>query len=117
MAPSALWVAMCCHMMKVYQAPTMCLLLVSDNFYTRHTLAKAILAFTDGEMRTLGTARIGLQGKWNGGMLEAAKDRCKGVERGTWELIVADDLPVDWEKQQKLIRTHRNDSLLTNKLN
>ncbi|KAE9293455.1 hypothetical protein PF008_g24795 [Phytophthora fragariae] len=39
-------------------------LLVCDNFYTRRNRARTLLRFTDGEMRTLGTVRIILHGKY-----------------------------------------------------
>ncbi|GMF26317.1 unnamed protein product [Phytophthora lilii] len=55
---SALWMAMCGHLTKTYPAPNKHRLLVYDNFYTRHNLAKTLTAFTDGEMKMLGTVRI-----------------------------------------------------------
>ncbi|KAK1941087.1 hypothetical protein P3T76_007793 [Phytophthora citrophthora] len=99
--PSALWVAMCGHMTKTHPAPNGHRLLVSDNFYTRHNLAKTLLTFTDGEMRLLGTVRIPLQGKWNAMELEASKSRMDVAERGSWELVAAMDVPVGLEKLQE----------------
>ncbi|KUF92473.1 Ankyrin repeat domain-containing protein 13A [Phytophthora nicotianae] len=55
--PSALWLAMIAHQTLLLPAENGRRLLVSDNFYTRHTLAKAVLAITDGETRMLGTVR------------------------------------------------------------
>ncbi|KUF78757.1 WASH complex subunit [Phytophthora nicotianae] len=98
---SALWIAMCGHLTKTYPAPTQHRLLVCDNFYTRHNLAKTLTTFTDGEMKLLGTVRIGLQGKWMAERLEASKARIDNAERGSWELIAALDVPVDWEKLQE----------------
>ncbi|OWY97847.1 hypothetical protein PHMEG_00031521 [Phytophthora megakarya] len=57
----------------------------------RHNLAKALMVFTDGEMRTLGTVRISLQGKWNANELEASKTRMDEEVRGSWELVAAVD--------------------------
>ncbi|KAK1946029.1 hypothetical protein P3T76_003077 [Phytophthora citrophthora] len=99
--PSALWVAMCGYMTKTHPAPNGHRLLVSDNFYTRHNLAKTLLAFTDGEMRLLGNVCIYLQGKWNAMELEASKSRMDVAERGSWELVAAVDVPVGWEKLQE----------------
>ncbi|OWZ21004.1 hypothetical protein PHMEG_0004525 [Phytophthora megakarya] len=82
---SALWVAMCGHLTKIHAAPT------------RHRL----LAFTDGEIRMLGTVWISLQGKWNTKGLETAKARMDVAERGSWELVAALDVPVGWEKLQE----------------
>lgn len=55
---SALWVAMCGQLTKLHEAATGHRLLVCDSFYTTHKLAKTLLAFTDGEMKMLGTVRI-----------------------------------------------------------
>ncbi|GMF49481.1 unnamed protein product [Phytophthora fragariaefolia] len=98
---SALWVAMCGHLTKTYPAPNQRRLLVCDNFYTRHNLAKTLTTFTDGEMKMLGTIRIALQGKWMAERLEAAKERMENAERGAWELHTALDIPSDWEKLQE----------------
>lgn len=98
---SSLWIAMCGHLTKSYAAPNKRRLLVCDNFYTRHNLAKTLLAFTDGEMRLLGTVRIHLQGKWNAQELDAAKAWIDMAERGSWELVAAVDVPVGWEKLQE----------------
>ncbi|KAE9041166.1 hypothetical protein PR003_g12877 [Phytophthora rubi] len=99
--PSALWVAMCGHLTKRHPAPDGHRLLVCDNFYTRHNLAKTLMVFTDGEMRMLGTVRISLQGKWNAAALEEAKERVDTAERGSWELVAAVDVALGWEKLQE----------------
>ncbi|POM68374.1 Hypothetical protein PHPALM_15472 [Phytophthora palmivora] len=98
---SALWVAMSGHLTKIHAAPNCHRLLVCDIFYTRHNLAKTLLAFTDGEMRMLGTVRIPLQGKGDTIGLDSAKARVAAAERGSWELIAAIDVPVGWEKLQE----------------
>ncbi|GMF50524.1 unnamed protein product [Phytophthora fragariaefolia] len=95
--PSALWVAMCGHLTKMYPAPNQRRLLVCDNFYTRHNLAKNSHHI---HMKMLGTIRIALQGKWMAVRLEAAKERMDNAERGAWELHAAVDVPSDWEKLQ-----------------
>ncbi|GMF42257.1 unnamed protein product [Phytophthora fragariaefolia] len=88
----ALWVAMCGHLTKQYAALNGHRLLICDHFYTRHNLAKTILAFTDGKTKMIGTVRISLQGKWNAMELEAANARVDECERGSWELIAAVDV-------------------------
>uniref|UniRef100_H3H696 PiggyBac transposable element-derived protein domain-containing protein n=1 Tax=Phytophthora ramorum TaxID=164328 RepID=H3H696_PHYRM len=45
--PSALWVAMCGHLTKQNPAQDGHRRLVCDNFYTRHNLAKTLMAITD----------------------------------------------------------------------
>jgi len=62
---TALWLAMIGHQAKLLRSPSGYRLVVSDNFYTRHTFAKAIRAFTDGEVHMTGTVRLNLVDKWN----------------------------------------------------
>ncbi|EGZ10404.1 hypothetical protein PHYSODRAFT_518952 [Phytophthora sojae] len=57
---TSLWVAMAGHQTRTYRSPSGRRLLISDNFYTRHTYARAISAFTDDEVRLLGTVRMNL---------------------------------------------------------
>ncbi|POM61720.1 hypothetical protein PHPALM_29228 [Phytophthora palmivora] len=61
---TTLWLAMVGHQTKMLLSPTGYRLVVSDNFYTRHTFARAILAFTDGEVHTTGTVRLNLVDKF-----------------------------------------------------
>ncbi|POM69273.1 LOW QUALITY PROTEIN: Hypothetical protein PHPALM_14459 [Phytophthora palmivora] len=63
------------------RSPTGYRLVVSDNFYTRHTFAKAILAFTDGEVRTTRTVRLNLLDKFNKEAVEGAVQRVSEAER------------------------------------
>ncbi|GMF68114.1 unnamed protein product [Phytophthora fragariaefolia] len=98
---TALWVAMCGHLTKTHPDPNQHRLLVCDNFYTRHNLAKTVMEFTDGEMKMLRTVRIALQGDWVAKELEAAKARMDTAERGSWELVAALDVLAGWEKLQE----------------
>ncbi|OWZ18545.1 LOW QUALITY PROTEIN: hypothetical protein PHMEG_0007339 [Phytophthora megakarya] len=108
--PSALWVAMCSHLTKTHAAPNGHRLLVPDKFYTRHVLGKTHIEFTGSEMKKIGTVRISLQGKWTGVELKARMDK---VERGTWELVVAVDVPTEWQKlKEKHTRLQKNPSHL-----
>ncbi|POM75332.1 LOW QUALITY PROTEIN: Hypothetical protein PHPALM_7578 [Phytophthora palmivora] len=105
---SALWQC-AATLLKTYPAPNQHRLLVCDNFYTRHNLAKTLATFTDGEMKMLGTVRIALQEKWMAERLEASKERIDNAERGSWELLAALDVPADWEKlQEKHKRTQKS---------
>ncbi|KAK1938778.1 hypothetical protein P3T76_008853 [Phytophthora citrophthora] len=94
-------VAMCGRLTKAFPDPSSRRLLVSNNFYTRHNLARTLPTFTDGEMEMLGTVRIPLQGKWIGSELDAAKSRMDAASRGSWELIAAINVPPGWEKLQE----------------
>ncbi|POM69789.1 Hypothetical protein PHPALM_13896 [Phytophthora palmivora] len=97
---SALWVAMCGHLTKAYQAPTMRRLLVSDNFYTSYTLAKAILAFIDrGDAHTEHSTNCTTgETEWRD-----ATGGNKAIQKGRAR-----------NNQQE---AHQNDSLFTNELN
>ncbi|RLN93793.1 hypothetical protein BBJ28_00025481 [Nothophytophthora sp. Chile5] len=88
------------HQTKLFQSRDGRRLMVSDNFYTRHLLAKALLKFTDGEVRTLGTVRLNLVDKWNKVKLTEATKRVEGMDRGSWELVAAVDAEVGWKRKQ-----------------
>lgn len=97
---TALWLAMVGHQSKILRSPSGYRLMVSDNFYTRHTFASAILAFTDGEMHTIGTVRTNLIDKWNKPAVEDSIRRVAEAERGTWELVAAVNPEAGWKKKE-----------------
>ncbi|KAG6957095.1 hypothetical protein JG688_00011119 [Phytophthora aleatoria] len=66
--------------------------MVSDNFYTRHLLAIALLTFTEGETILLGTVRMNLVDKWNRKELTASVARVGKMKRGSRELIAVVDV-------------------------
>ncbi|KAG6952758.1 hypothetical protein JG687_00012808 [Phytophthora cactorum] len=101
---TALWIAIAGHQTRALRSPTDHRLVVSDNFYTRHTFAQALLKFTDGEMHLLGTVRMNLVDK-------SAIARVDGGPRGNWELVAAVDPKPGWEKINRCIKLH-NDVLL-----
>lgn len=80
---SSLWVAVVARQTKQFQSRWGRRLVVSDNFYTRHVLASAILMRTDIEVRMLGTARLNLDNGWNRPVLTESVNRMASVERGT----------------------------------
>lgn len=71
--------------------------MVTDNFYTRHVLARVLLAFTDSEVRMLGTVRIQLVDKWNKPAVRESIERLEESERGSWELVAAVDVSAEQE--------------------
>lgn len=79
---TALWLTMVGHQPKILRSPSGYRLTVSDNFYTRHTFAKAILAFTDGEVHTTETVRLNLIDKWNKVVVEDSVRRVAETEHG-----------------------------------
>ncbi|KAE9332458.1 hypothetical protein PR003_g14511 [Phytophthora rubi] len=105
---TALWLVMVGHQSKMFRSPSGYRFVVSDNFYTRHTFAKAILAFTDGEVRTTGTVRLNVIGEWNKPAVEDSVRRVAEAARGEWEFVTVVDLEpgtkkkeVDHDKAQK----------------
>ncbi|POM81448.1 LOW QUALITY PROTEIN: Hypothetical protein PHPALM_576 [Phytophthora palmivora] len=89
---TTLWLAMVGHQTKMLLSSTGYRLVVSDNFYTRHTFARAILAFTDGEVHTTGTS--------TNSTVEEAVQRVSEAERGKWELV-AKKQEAEHQKAQK----------------
>jgi len=76
-------------------------LVVTDNFYTRHTLAVAVNKFTDGEVLMLGTVKLNLIDAVNKHNVVKALDMLKDASRGTWYLVAAYDRHPDFEKEKK----------------
>ncbi|KAG6944004.1 hypothetical protein JG688_00017320 [Phytophthora aleatoria] len=62
-------------------------LLVTDNFYTRHALAKALSMFTDGETRMLGTMHENNVDSESKKLVAASIARVEAQPRGSWELV------------------------------
>ena len=56
--PSALWVMQMAHLTKQLKDPTGKRLVVMDNFYTRHLLARRAAKTSDDEICILGTVRL-----------------------------------------------------------
>ncbi|KAJ8575383.1 hypothetical protein ON010_g3829 [Phytophthora cinnamomi] len=83
---TAMWIAMAGHQTETLRSTTGHRLVVSDNFYSHHTSAKALLQFTDCEMHLLGTVRINLVDKWNKPAVAAAVARvgAGGGGMGSW---------------------------------
>ena len=88
--PSALWVCMMGHQTATCKQPNggkryfFC-----DNFYTRHTIGKALNAFTDGESRVIGTVKFTNVDATNRHYLSKAIELMKDASRGTWMLVRA----------------------------
>ncbi|KAG6949771.1 hypothetical protein JG687_00014642 [Phytophthora cactorum] len=101
----ALWITMAGYQTRAMRSPTGHRLVVSDNFYTHHTFAQALLKFTDGEMHLLGTVRINLVDKWNKPVVSVAVTRADGGPRGGWGLVAAVDPEPGWGKKKQV---HQN---------
>ncbi|OWZ07486.1 hypothetical protein PHMEG_00020115 [Phytophthora megakarya] len=97
----ALWMPMVEHQTMLHPAPTGTRLLVCDNFYTRHDLAKAVLTMTDNEVYMLGTVRQDWVGSLNSAAVKAAIERVRNKPRGSWEVVAALDRTAVSKKAKK----------------
>jgi hypothetical protein len=89
---------MIAHQTQLHPAQSGRRLVVSDNFYTRHDLVKAILEMTDGETRMLGTVRQDWIGRLNSRAVKVSIERVRTSQRGSWELVAAVDSVADSKK-------------------
>jgi len=86
--PSALWITMMAHQVKTYQQPNggkryfFC-----DNYYTRHTIAKTLLQFTDGKAHIIGTVKFTNVDGTNRYYLSRAIETLKDASRGSWAVV------------------------------
>ncbi len=69
-----------------------------DNFYTRHTIGKALNAFTDGESRVIGTVKFTNVDATNRHYLSKAIELMKDASRGTWMLVRAFNKNPEYER-------------------
>ena len=60
-----------------------------DNFYTRHSLARAIDEYTDGNIKVTGTVRLNLVDKVNKNNVTMAIKYLENKDRGSWVLVKA----------------------------
>ena len=98
---SALWILMMGHSHNMASAQKGQRLVVTDNFYTRHHLANALLQFTDGDVRILGTVRMNYVDSVNNGNVKKAVQLLKDQPRGTWYLIAAYNRDPNYNKEKK----------------
>ena len=87
--PSALWIMQLAHQRKLHKDPSGERLVVMDNFYTRHPLARQLARVTDGEMKILGTVRLNNIDKMNRSLVKQAVERSSNKEKGHWLLAQA----------------------------
>ena len=67
---------------------------VTDNYYTRHTLAKNLKEFTDGEAHMIGTCKMNIIGNANNkNVRETVRIIVKHNIRNDWILVRAYDGP------------------------
>jgi hypothetical protein len=98
---SALRMAMIGHQAATIESPTGHRLMITDNFYTRHALAKAVKAFTDGETRMIGTVRENNVAASSKKAVEHSKARVSAGPRGSWELIAIPEIESGYAQRKK----------------
>jgi hypothetical protein len=98
---SALRMAMIGHQAATIESPTGHRLMITDNFYTRHALAKAVKAFTDGETRMIGTVRENNVAASSKKAVEHSKARVSAGPRGSWELIAIPEIESGCAQRKK----------------
>ena len=76
-------------------------LFFTDNFYTRHVLAKVLKQITDGEARICGTVKFTNVDATNRTYLLKGIEELKDLPRGSWKLIQAFDKVAGLEKLRR----------------
>ena len=87
-SPRALWILQMAYQTKVYPDPSGKRVFFTDNFYTRHTLAKELKGITDNEARLIGTVKFTNVDSTNCRFLSEAMSMMKDTPRGSWCLAV-----------------------------
>ena len=97
-SPTALWILMMAYQTKLAPQPNGKRIFFTDNFYTRHTLAKVLKDITDGEARLIGTVKYTNVDATNRTYLVEGIASMKDAPRGSWKLIQAFDKVADLDK-------------------
>ena len=92
-SPSALWVGLVGQVVmkqsvrNITNNPVAKRYLITDNFYTRHNLAKCISGFTDGEVHIIGTVIFSYIEACNKHNVKLGLDSLENKPRGAWILV------------------------------
>ena len=102
-SPSAVWLMQMAHMAKSNPSGTNhCF---TDNFYTRHSLARGIDKITDGNTKLTGTCRLNFVDAVNKKLVAEAHKRVSEGEQGDWLLVPAyTAVDLDLKKDYKLLQ-------------
>ena len=79
------------HQTKHLQDPSGKRLIVTDNFYTRHVLARHTEILSDGEIKMIGTVKFNNIDGINHPLVKEAIEKIQNCERGSWILVEAFD--------------------------
>ena len=104
-SPTALWILQMAYQTILAKDPNGKRVFFTDNFYTRHILAK-VLKITDGEARICGTVKYTNVDATNRTYLLKGIEELKDAPRGSWKLIQAFDKVTGLDK---LRRRHVNE--------
>ena len=104
-SPSALWCLMMAHQTKAFKSTCGKRIFFSDNYYTRHVLAKCLKNMTDGEARIIGTVKYTNVDATNRFYLTKAIQQLKDADRCSWKLVRTYDKNTEIEKYR---RKHTN---------
>lgn len=88
-SPTALWILQVAQQVKMDDATCKKRVLFTDNFYTRHTMAKELNTYTDGKVFLVGTVKFTNVDAINRIYLSMAIQEMKNEPRGTWMLVRA----------------------------
>lgn len=88
-SPSALWILQLAHQVKCDDASCAKRVIFTDNFYTRHNLAKELYDITDGKMFLIGTVKFTNVDAINRIYLSKAIQSMKDKPRGYWMVVRA----------------------------
>lgn len=81
---SALWLLLRVHQNVRFGSPSGGYLAVTDNFYTWHSIGRALVKLTDGEMKLLGTFRVSKLSGTECLVVRSGINEMKTRKRGAW---------------------------------
>ena len=73
----------------------------TDNFYTRHKLAKELKLLTDDKAQMIGTMKFTNIDSTNQIHLKEAIEQLKYSERGSWKLLQVYEPPIQLTEERK----------------
>ena len=100
-SPFAIWILQMSHQTKLHKDPSGKRIFFTDNFYTRHVLAKELKRMTDNEARMIGIIKFTNVDATNRKFLSEAMLSMKDAERGSWCLVRAYDKVHNLEELRK----------------
>ena len=94
-SPSALWCLQMSHQTKLFKDSNKKRIIVMDNFYTRHVLARQVNQLSEDNIRIIGTVRFNNVDSVNRRHLKEAMTMMSSKSRGSWLLVQSFDKPTE----------------------